>query len=133
MNITAVCDRIRQDYARFPQQQSYELYADDVYFQDPLNQFRGVTRYREMIRFIDRWFQSPSLTLHNLEVVSDREFQTRWTLSWVAPLPWKPAMAIPGWTQYQLNEAGQIISHIDHWNCSRFAVLQQALGLSGGL
>lgn len=128
VDINTVCDRIRQDYATFPQAQSYDLYAEDVLFQDPLNHFRGVDRYQAMIRFIERWFQAPSLTLHALEQQSATSFQTRWTLSWIAPFPWQPAMEITGWTEYRLNEAGKISAHIDYWHCSRWAVLKQALG-----
>lgn len=127
MDIADVCDRIRQDYARFPHDQSYDLYAENVFFQDPLNRFHGVERYREMIGFIARWFQDPRLELHALEPQSADSFQTHWTLSWVAPLPWKPAMVISGWTDYRLNDKGQIISHIDSWNCSRLDVLKQVL------
>ena len=132
MDITEVCDRIRQDYANFPHGQSYDLYAADVFFQDPLNRFNGVDRYREMIGFINRWFRHPRLELHSLELQSTHGFQTRWTLSWTAPFPWQPAMAISGWTDYRLNDTGQIISHIDYWNCSRWDVLKQVFGGSEG-
>ncbi|NER85383.1 MAG: DUF2358 domain-containing protein [Leptolyngbya sp. SIO1D8] len=125
MSIDEVCDLIRQDYDDFPNHQSYDLYAEGVFFQDPLNRFQGVDRYREMIGFIARWFQTPRLELHSLEQQSEIAFQTRWTLSWIAPFPWKPAMSISGWTDYRLNEAGQIISHIDYWHCSRLDVLKQ--------
>ncbi|MEM0981144.1 MAG: DUF2358 domain-containing protein [Cyanobacteria bacterium P01_H01_bin.58] len=127
----AVCDRIRQDYANFPKAQSYDLYAADVYFQDPLNRFRGVERYRDMIGFIDRWFQNPKLELHSLEQVAADHLQTQWTLSWIAPFPWQPSMAISGWTDYRLDEASKVISHIDHWHCSRWSVVGQALGMKG--
>lgn len=126
MDIAEVGDRIRQDYASFPESQSYELYAKDVFFQDPLNKFSGVEQYRDMVGFIARWFQNIKLDLHSLEPQSANTFHTRWTLSWIAPLPWQPAMQIPGWTEYQLNEAGLIKSHIDHWDCSRLDVLKQA-------
>ena len=129
MNIDAVCDRIRQDYANFPDQQSYDLYATDVYFRDPLNEFNGVDRYREMIGFIARWFQQPNLELHTLEKTSDHTFQTQWTLSWITPVPWQPQISIPGWTEYRLNDAGQIVSHIDYWKCSRWNVLTQVFGM----
>jgi hypothetical protein len=129
MDIEAVCDRIRQDYAHFPQDQSYDLYAEDVYFQDPLNRFHGVERYRDMIRFIERWFQQPNLELHGLEQTADQTFQTRWTLSWITPLPWHPRISIPGWTEYRLNDDGKIISHIDYWQCSRLAVIGQVFGI----
>lgn len=129
LDIGGVSDRIRQDYARFPHQQSYELYAEDVFFQDPLNRFRGVGRYQDMVGFMARWFQQPRLELHELNVQSDQAFKTRWTLSWVAPLPWKPPMAISGQTEYRLNEDGKIASHIDSWDCSRLSVLGQVFGI----
>jgi hypothetical protein len=128
--VQPVSDRIRQDYARFPDDQSYDLYAEDVYFEDPLNRFNGVKRYREMIAFIKRWFQNPALELHGLDPQGEYQFQTQWTLSWTAPLPWQPAMAISGWTDYRLNEQGQIIAHIDHWHCSRWSVVMQLFGQS---
>ncbi|MBF2035260.1 MAG: DUF2358 domain-containing protein [Leptolyngbyaceae cyanobacterium T60_A2020_046] len=128
MNVQTVSDRIRQDYATFPHNQSYDLYDDAVYFQDPLNRFTGIDRYQRMIGFIARWFQSPQLVLHDLTIQSDTAFQTRWTLSWVAPVPWRPAMAISGWTDYRLNADGKITSHIDQWETKPWAVVLQLLG-----
>ena len=32
---------LAEDYARFPQDQTYDIYGEDVYFKDPLNEFRG--------------------------------------------------------------------------------------------
>jgi hypothetical protein len=125
VNIEQVCDRIRQDYATFPANQSYDLYADEVYFQDPLNRFIGIERYRHMIQFIARWFQSPQLVLHDLEIHSSKTFQTRWTLSWVAPLPWKPRLTVPGWTEYTLDDAGKITSHVDSWDMLPIFLLGQ--------
>lgn len=130
MSIDETCDRIRQDYANFPKHQSYDLYAEEVFFQDPLNRFTGVERYRNMIQFINRWFKHPQLDLHHLEKTGEAAFRTHWTLSWIAPLPWQPKIAIPGWTEYRLNEAGKIESHIDYWKCSRLEVLGQVFGLS---
>lgn len=130
VDIHAVCDRIRQDYACFPADQSYDLYAEAVFFKDPLNEFRGIDRYREMVGFIARWFKEPHLALHALDIQSDHSFQTRWTLSWITPLPWNPPMAISGWTEYRLNAEGKIISHIDYWDTPRLAVVGQVFGLS---
>lgn len=129
MELPAICDRIRQDYVSFPNDQSYELYADDVYFRDPLNEFTGVEQYQNMIGFIARWFQDPQLDLHRLEITGDKALETHWTLSWITPLPWKPPISIPGWTEYRINESGKISSHIDHWHCSRLAVLGQVFGI----
>lgn len=121
-------EQIRQDYQRFPQQQSYHLYADDVYFKDPLNEFRGVQRYQAMIGFIARWFQDIDLQLHDIDYIAPNQIGTRWTLNWIAPLPWRPAMSIPGRSTLTINPEGKVTAHIDEWDCSRFAVLKQILG-----
>jgi len=119
-----ILELLKADYDRFPEHQTYSLYAEDVYFADPLTQFQGLKRYQQMIDFIQRWFQKPSLVLHDLEQDGDR-IHSRWTLSWTAPLPWRPRMVISGRSELMLNPEGLISSHIDYWDCSRWAVLQQ--------
>ncbi|WP_448561609.1 DUF2358 domain-containing protein [Trichothermofontia sp.] len=119
-----IIDIIKADYANFPRQQTYDIYAPDVYFQDPLNSFHGVDRYRRMIGFIESWFQQPRLELHDIQQ-SGQQITTRWTLSWTTPLPWRPRITIPGWSELTLNDQGLIICHIDYWHCSRLAVLRQ--------
>ncbi|WP_310414012.1 DUF2358 domain-containing protein [Chamaesiphon sp. OTE_8_metabat_110] len=115
---------LRQDYARFPIDQSYDIYAEDVYFQDPLNRFRGVKRYRQMISFIEKWFEHPTFELYALDRV-DRAITTRWALSWNTPLPWKPRITISGKSELVVNESELIVSHIDYWDCSPFDVVKQ--------
>lgn len=117
---------LKQDYQRFPADQTYSIYAEDVFFKDPLNQFRGINRYQQMIGFINNWFGNPKLDLHDIRQSGD-QIETRWTLSWTSPLPWKPRIAINGWSELQLNADGLISSHIDYWNCSRLDVLKQHL------
>lgn len=119
-----ILEQLQQDYARFPNDQSFELYAEDVYFKDPLNQFHGVAKYRDMIGFIQKWFINTRMDVHGIEQQGN-EIHTRWTLYWQAPLPWKPQMAITGRSDLTLNEAGLVCSHIDYWDCSRLAVLKQ--------
>ncbi|MCM1981331.1 DUF2358 domain-containing protein [Lyngbya confervoides] len=123
----SILDQLRADYAQFPKNQSYDLYAEDVFFKDPLNQFRGVQRYREMIGFMETYFLEVSMELHQMEQVH-QTIHTRWTLRWQAPLPWRPQMAISGTSQLQLNDQGLICTHIDAWDCSRWAVLRQLFG-----
>ena len=115
---------LKQDYQRFPRHQTYSLYAEDVQFKDPMSEFRGVKRYQQMIGWIERWFGDPQLALHSIEQQDDR-IETRWILSWTSPLPWKPRIHISGWSDLRLNAEGLIISHVDYWDCSRLAVLQQ--------
>lgn len=117
---------LRQDYQRFPVNQTYNIYAEDVYFQDPLNKFRGVERYKQMIKFIETWFLNPKMDLHDIQTEGNT-ITTKWTLSWNTPLPWRPRISIPGWSELRLNSDGLIVSHIDYWNCSRLDVLKQHL------
>lgn len=117
---------LKEDYQRFPADQTYSIYAKNVFFKDPMNEFYGVDRYKQMIGFISKWFGEPKLDLHNISLSGDT-IETRWTLSWTTPLPWKPRIAIPGWSELKLNAEGLITSHIDYWDCSRLDVLKQHL------
>ena len=117
-------ETLKQDYQRFPQDQTYSLYAEDVYFKDPLNEFRGVKRYKKMINFLTTFFSNVQMDLHDIQHHEDR-IETQWTLYLTSPLPWKPRLAIPGRSELKINEEGLISAHIDYWDCSRWSVLKQ--------
>ncbi|RCJ38922.1 hypothetical protein A6769_07735 [Nostoc punctiforme NIES-2108] len=119
-----IIEILKEDYQRFPVNQTYSIYAPEVYFQDPMNKFRGVKRYKLMINFIQTWFLNPKMDLHNIQRLGDT-IKTEWTLSWNTPLPWKPRISIPGWSELGLNSDGLIVSHLDYWNCSRLDVVKQ--------
>ncbi|GAB4385359.1 MAG: DUF2358 domain-containing protein [Elainellaceae cyanobacterium] len=119
-----ILDILKEDYQRFPQDQTYSIYAEDVYFKDPMNEFEGCDRYRQMLKFIEQWFLDPQLDLHEIQR-NDNLIRTDWTLHWTTPLPWKPRISIPGWSELTLNSQELIISHIDYWHCSRLDVLKQ--------
>jgi hypothetical protein len=115
---------LRQDYDRFPADQTYRLYREDVWFKDPMTEFRGVNKYRDMIGLIDRFFKQPKLNLHDITQTGN-QIRTDWTLSWTTPLPWQPRITISGWSELRLDEAGLICEHFDYWHCTRWNVLQQ--------
>ncbi|CEJ47568.1 DUF2358 domain-containing protein [Umezakia ovalisporum] len=115
---------LTQDYHRFPANQTYSIYDENVYFQDPLTKFRGVKRYEQMIKFIQTWFINPHMDLHDIQRSQDT-IKTEWTLSWNTPLPWKPRISISGWSELSLNSDNFIISHIDYWYCSPLEVIKQ--------
>ena len=123
----AIIEQVKADYAQFPNAQSYHMYARDVYFKDPMNEFYGVERYQRMIGFIEQWFRDIDLELHAIEQPQQDTCITRWTLHFTAPTPWKPRISIPGWSELKVNEEGLICSHIDYWNCSRWDVFKQLL------
>jgi hypothetical protein len=119
-----IIETLKADYQRFPIDQTYSLYAKDIYFKDPLNEFRGLERYKMMIRLISIFFLNIRMDLHDIHRSGDT-IKMRWTLNWNTPLPWKPRIAIPGCSELQLNAEQLIISHIDYWDCSRLNVLKQ--------
>ena len=128
MNIIEI---LKKDYQRFPRDQTYDIYAKDVYFKDPMTEFRGIKRYQSMIGFMSHWFQNIQMELHDIKQMGDLpeplrdRIETQWTLSWTTPLPWQPRIAISGRSELMLNEQNLIISHIDYWDCSRWDVLRQ--------
>ncbi|NJL82356.1 MAG: DUF2358 domain-containing protein [Chloroflexaceae bacterium] len=119
-----ILEILKSDYERFPDAQTYSIYDPNVYFKDPLNEFHGIKRYRQMIGLINTWFSDIKLELHAISR-TDNTISTRWTLGMTPPLPWKPRLAIPGRSQLKLNTNGQIIAHLDYWDISRLDVLRQ--------
>ena len=119
-----ILEVLKADYRKFPNDQTYSLYAPEVFFKDPITEFRGVKRYRLMIGLIRRFFRNPRLDLHAIKR-DGPQVQTHWTLSWNGLLPWYPRIRIDGWSELSLDEQDRITSHIDYWHCSRLAVLKQ--------
>ena len=120
-DLTAI---LREDYARFPDNQTYEIYAQDVYFKDPLNEFNGVKKYRAMIGFLGSFFGNVEMDVHDMNR-SGSTIKIEWTLNMTSPLPWKPRLSIPGWTELKVNDENLIASHIDYWHISPWKVLRQ--------
>ncbi len=119
-----IIEIIRQDYIRFPQEPTYSIYAENVYFQDPMTKFRGIKKYQQMINFMAKWFLDIKLELHNISR-ENNAIATTWTLNWTTPLPWKPRITITGRSELLLNSEQLIISHIDYWENSRLNVAKQ--------
>jgi hypothetical protein len=132
-SIAEIIEIIKADYAKFPQAQTYGIYAEDVYFKDPVYEFRGLKQYQKMIGFITTWFANLNLDLHTIAPVETSQFnpdaattlKTEWTMSWNSPLPWQPRISVDGWSELGLNEQMQIVSHVDYWYCSRWDVIKQ--------
>jgi hypothetical protein len=79
-----------------------------------------------MIGFLGNFFSEISLELHQIDHNQD-SIKTEWTLKMTSPLPWKPRLIIPGWSELKLNQDGLINSHIDYWHLSPWEVLKQNL------
>ncbi len=119
-----IIEILKADYQRFPEDQTYNIYGDEVYFKDPLNEFRGVQRYQEMIHFLSTFFTEVQMDLHEIHR-NGNIIHTDWTLHLTPPLPWKPQISIPGRSELEVNNKEKISSHRDFWHCSPFDVLKQ--------
>jgi len=115
---------LKADYQRFPDNQTFDIYSEDVYFKDPLNEFRGVKKYREMIGFLSKFFGNIEMEVHNV-TQKGTKIKTEWTLNMTSPLPWQPRLSIPGWSDLEVNQNNMITSHIDRWHISPWNVLGQ--------
>ncbi|OIP75033.1 MAG: hypothetical protein AUK48_08495 [Oscillatoriales cyanobacterium CG2_30_44_21] len=128
--MTNILDIIKADYGKFPEAQTYSIYSEDVYFKDPVYNFRGIKQYQKMIGFITFWFKNLKLELHDI-VRNENLIKAEWTMSWDAPLPWKPRISVTGWSDLTLDTAGDlIISHIDYWRCTKFDVVKQHFAIA---
>lgn len=126
MNIIQI---LEQDYQKFPLDQNYNIYAKNVYFQDPLNKFRGIDQYQKMIKNLTKFFDNIKMEIHQIEQ-KESLIKTEWTLLMnFSLLPWKPRLKISGYSELILNQNHLIISHQDYWYISRFDVLKQVFFL----
>ncbi|WP_434685186.1 DUF2358 domain-containing protein [Pseudanabaena minima] len=132
---TNILDIIKADYAKFPEAQTYSIYSEDVYFKDPVYNFRGIKQYQKMIGFITFWFKNLKLELHDISR-TENLVKASWTMSWDAPLPWKPRISVTGWSDLTVDKFADtldngegdrelIISHIDYWECTKLDVIKQ--------
>lgn len=115
---------LREDYARFPRDQTYDIYAEDLVFADPVMRVRGREQFRGMIAFLATWFRDIELALHDIWQEGP-VIHTRWTMRWTAPLPWQPRVSVTGRSELTLNEQGLIGQQIDYWDCSRWDLVRQ--------
>lgn len=121
--VQAVAARLREELPALfddPSTADYSLYTDSVTFEDPLNKFRGVSRYASNINFLNSSpvFCDAKLSLYDVAVIGPdlSTVRTRWALQMVANLPWKPCVAFTGQSDYVVNDEGKVYRHIDYWD-----------------
>lgn len=110
---------------------SYHIYTTDIYFRDPVNTFKGKFNYRIIfwtLRFHARlFFTAIAFDVHSVTHPSRDTILVSWTVRGRLRLPWKADLCFNGSSNYQLNAAAQIYQHIDTWDRSPKAILQQFL------
>ncbi|MCT7981136.1 DUF2358 domain-containing protein, partial [Laspinema olomoucense] len=110
---------------------SYDIYRKDIFFKDPVNQFKWKFNYRIIfwtLRFHGQlFFTQLYFDLHDVEQVAPDMILANWTVRGTLRLPWKADLFFNGYSNYKLDETGLIYEHIDTWDREPKAILKQFL------
>ena len=101
----------------FQKDLSYNIYSPDIFFQDPVNKFKGKFNYRIIfwtLRFHGGLFFSQiDFDLHNIQQIEDSQIRADWTVRGKLRLPWNANIFFNGYSIYKINQTGLIYEHID--------------------
>jgi hypothetical protein len=112
---------------------SYDIYTRDIYFQDPVNKFKGKLNYRIIfwtLRFHGKlFFTELYFDLHDVKQTAEDIILANWTVRGKLRLPWKANIFFNGYSTYKLTKQGLIYEHIDTWDRQPKEILKQFLPL----
>lgn len=110
---------------------SYHIYTKDIYFQDPVNTFKGKLNYRIIfwtLRFHGKlFFTELYFDLHDVKQTAEDIILANWTVRGKLRLPWKANIFFNGYSTYKLTKSGLIYEHIDTWDRQPSEILKQFL------
>lgn len=110
---------------------TYDIYTAEIDFRDPVSHFKGKLNYRIIfwtLRFHARlFFTSIAFDLHNVSHPASDQILATWTVRGILRLPWQPQIYFNGTSTYRLNADALIYEHVDTWDRSPKAILQQFL------
>ncbi|WP_414620741.1 DUF2358 domain-containing protein [Calothrix sp. CCY 0018] len=110
---------------------SYDIYTDDIYFEDPVNKFKWKFNYRIIfwtLRFhAGLFFTDIHFDLHDVYQSNDYTIFAKWTVRGTLRVPWKAKIFFNGHSNYKLNQDGSIYEHIDTWDRKPGEILRQFL------
>jgi hypothetical protein len=108
---------------------SYDIYAEDILFRDPVNKFKGKFNYRIIfwtLRFHGQlFFTEIAFDLHDVSQTDAKTILANWTVRGVLRVPWKARIFFNGYSTYKLNDEGLIYEHIDTWDRQPGEILKQ--------
>jgi Uncharacterized conserved protein (DUF2358) len=108
---------------------SYDIYTQDIYFQDPVNKFKYKFNYRIIfwtLRFHAKlFFTAIYFDVHDIHQKDKQTILATWTVRGTLRVPWKAKIFFNGYSNYKLNEEGLIYKHIDTWDRSPKEILKQ--------
>ncbi len=108
---------------------SYNIYTKDVFFQDPVNKFKGKINYRIIfwtLRFHGQlFFTEIYFDLHDVGQTAPDTIVANWTVRGTLRVAWKARILFNGYSTYKLDENGLIYQHIDTWDREPGEILKQ--------
>lgn len=130
--VKQVIETLKQDLPTlFEEDISYEIYTKDIYFQDPVNRFKGKFNYRIIfwtLRFhAQLFFTEIYFDLHDVKQTDEDIIKAYWTVRGTLRLPWKPSIFFNGDSTYKLTPQGLIYNHLDTWDRKPSEILKQFL------
>ncbi len=108
---------------------SYDIYTDEIYFEDPVNKFKWKFNYRIIfwtLRFhAGLFFTEIFFDLHDVYQLDENTIFAKWTVRGTLRVPWKAKIFFNGHSNYKLNKDGFIYEHIDTWDREPSKILRQ--------
>jgi len=128
--IEKVIATLKQDLPTlFEQDISYDIYTQDIYFQDPVNKFKNKLNYRIIfwtLRFHGQlFFTEIHFDLHDVYQAEVDTIIANWTVRGTLRVPWKARIFFNGYSTYKLTESGLIYEHVDRWDRKPSEILRQ--------
>eukprot|EP00741_Cyanophora_paradoxa_P017347 tig00020961_g16757.t1 len=119
-DINEVIERIKREgaepFEEDAKEATFDIYDDDVYYQDPTTKIWGKPAFLAMINSLKSTSPKSTLKFLRMTPTGPRTISARWTMSFSNPKSWKMPFWVTGETTYTLNEAGKVIAHVDAWD-----------------
>lgn len=113
----------------FERDLTYDIYTDDIYFNDPVNTFKNKFNYRIIfwtLRFHSSlFFQEIYFDVHDLKQTAVDIISVDWTVRGTLRVPWQAKVYFDGNSTYKMNKSGLIFHHLDSWDRSPGEIVKQ--------
>lgn len=130
VQVAQAVDTLKADLPTlFQQDISYDIYTKNIYFQDPVNKFKGKINYRIIfwtLRFHGQlFFTEIFFDLHDVTQTASDAILANWTVRGILRVPWKARIFFNGYSIYKLDEDALIYEHVDTWDRKPGEILKQ--------
>lgn len=99
-----------------------QVFSHDVYFKDPFNAAHGLTKLQAIFRHMFSTLHEPQFRILDLASSHNRGF-----LEWQFTFKLKAnaeQQLIQGVSKIEINQQGQVCSHIDYWDTGEYVYLK---------